>query len=170
LTEGFYGGFEFTRRDVTQPNKVGKEIEFSGRDEELYRAYLYWTPHPYWSLNAEYRFERDVLSFELETNLAPVAIRYFGPRGFFGQFGSTFVWQKKDTSDGERLSDNFAVVDAAIGYRFPKRWGIVSLEINNLFDEEFRFEDATFKTSDQFDVNHLFLPDRMVLVRVVLNF
>jgi TonB dependent receptor len=175
LTDNLYGGFEFTKRDITQPTqvtKVGtKVVEFDKQDEDLYRVYLYWTPHRYWTLSAEYCFERDALeAFELETHSVPVTLRYFSPQGFFGQLGSTFVWQEQEKKLLGKFSDEFAVVDAAIGYRLPKRRGIVSLEIRNLFDEEFRFQDLSFKTSDQFNVIHPFLPDRTLLVRITLNF
>jgi len=38
--------------------------------------------------------------------------------------------------------DQFWVVDASIGYRLPNRWGLVTLEARNLFDEDFRFQDT----------------------------
>jgi outer membrane receptor protein involved in Fe transport len=82
------------------------------------------------------------------------------------------VWQEEGpgTIPQDRYKDDFSVVDAAIGYRLPKRLGMISLEIGNLFDEEFRFRDASFKTSDRFNVIQPFLPERTVLARVVLNF
>jgi hypothetical protein len=30
----------------------------------------------------------------------------------------------------------------ALGYRLPRRLGVASLEIRNLFDEEFKFQDS----------------------------
>jgi hypothetical protein len=40
--------------------------------------------------------------------------------------------------------DAFVVVDAALGYRLPKRFGIMSLGVRNLVDEEFQFQDTVF--------------------------
>jgi hypothetical protein len=67
-------------------------------------------------------------------------------------------------------SDEFYVVDAAIGYRLPKRRGIVSLEVRNLLDEKFLFEDLEFRTSDPFSVTREFIPDRAIMGRITLNF
>jgi outer membrane receptor protein involved in Fe transport len=68
------------------------------------------------------------------------------------------------------LSDEFIVVDAAGGYRLPNRRGLISLEVRNLFDEEFLFRDAGYKTSEKINAIQPFLPDRTILARVVLNF
>jgi tetratricopeptide (TPR) repeat protein len=169
LADNLYGGFEYTRRDLAVPVLSSGAVD--EWDEDSYHAYLYWTPHRQWSFSAEYRLERDrVPLFQLDTNIAPVAIRYFSPLGFFGQMGTTFVWQDKDIKNGQSLNDDFAVVDVAVGYRLPRRWGILSLEVGNLFDEKFRFEDTSFKTSDQLNVIRPFLPDRTILTRMVLNF
>ena len=34
--------------------------------------------------------------------------------------------------------DTFFVVDTSIGYRLPKRYGLISVEAKNLFDKNFR--------------------------------
>jgi tetratricopeptide (TPR) repeat protein len=163
LMDGLHAGIEFIQRNLT---------EASDREETRYRGYLNWAPFLHWSFNAEYQFERDSTLFELETTSVPLEIRYFSPTGLFGQIGSTYVWQEEGpgTIPQDRYKDDFSVVDAAIGYRLPKRLGMISLEIGNLFDEEFRFRDASFKTSDRFNVIQPFLPERTVLARVVLNF
>ncbi|WP_162458914.1 TonB-dependent receptor domain-containing protein [Desulfosarcina ovata] len=163
LTNGLYTGFEFIQRDLS---------EASERDEKTYRGYLNWALFSNWSINAEYQFERDLLSFELETTSVPLEIRYFSPIGFFGQIGPTFVWQEMGTGTEpqEKVKDDFVVVDAAIGYRLPNRLGMISFEICNLLNEEFRFQDASFKTSDKFNVIQPFLPERTFFVRVVLNY
>ena len=38
--------------------------------------------------------------------------------------------------------DSFWVVDGAIGYRLPKRYGRLAFEVKNLFDSEFNFQDT----------------------------
>lgn len=163
LTDRLYAGLEISCRDLS---------EGSNREERQYRGYLAWTPHADWSFNAEYRFERDILDleFDLDTISVPLSIRYFGSQGLYAKLGSTFVWQEEKTVFGDRLNDDFVVVDAAVGYRLPKRLGIISLEIGNLLDQEFRFRDAVFKTSDKFNVVQPFLPERTVLAKVILNF
>ena len=38
--------------------------------------------------------------------------------------------------------DSFWVVDTAIGYRLPKRFGRLAFQVKNLFDREFSFQDT----------------------------
>ncbi len=38
--------------------------------------------------------------------------------------------------------DAFWVVDLSIGYRLPKRFGLITLVGKNVFDEKFRFQDT----------------------------
>ena len=64
--------------------------------------------------------------------------------------------------------DDAWLVDAAIGYRLPRRYGIVSLELNNLLNQKFHWQDDTFRSSEQ--QNRRFLPERSAIVRVNLNF
>ncbi len=73
-----------------------------------------------------------------------------------GEFGNS--------SAGIVSGDNqFWVVDASIGYRFPKRWGLITLEARNLFDEEFKFQDTD-------PANPLIYPDCLILVKITLSF
>ncbi len=161
LTNQLYGGIELTWRDVSRKSE---------RDEEIYRGYLYWLPHPNWSVNTEYQFERDLYDFDLKTTMIPFSIRYFDHHGFFGQCCVTYVNQKQQALADRTLRDEFALVDMSVGYRLPNRWGLLTFEINNLLDKEFLYRDASFKTSDQFGVVRPFVPSRTVQARVVLNF
>ena len=58
--------------------------------------------------------------------------------------------------------DTFWVVDTSIGYRLPKRYGLISVEARNLFDKDFRFQDTD-------PGNPLILPERLVVVRFTLS-
>jgi hypothetical protein len=46
------------------------------------------------------------------------------------------------TGETTNDKDSFFVTDVALGYRLPRRLGVASLEIRNLFDEEFKFQDS----------------------------
>jgi hypothetical protein len=61
-------------------------------------------------------------------------------------------------------------VDIGIGYRFPKRLGIASLQVNNLFDEGFRFQDDSFREFSDEPTVGPYIPERTILGRVTLNF
>ena len=179
-TDGLFAGFEFTRRNLDVPIRTMTDDQ----TEDLYRAYTYWTPRPRWALSAEYRFEslgsenvpiNDLSPLgpsELETTTIPLSIRYFSPLGVFAELGATFVQQdiEQRESESSASTEDFVVLDTAIGYRLPKRRGIISLEAKNLLDEDFLFQDLELRTSDPFMVARDFIPDRAILLRITLNF
>jgi hypothetical protein len=67
-------------------------------------------------------------------------------------------------------NDDFVVVDALVGYRFPKRFGIASLEVNNLFDTEFHYQDNTFRYFEDRPSTARFIPERTIMGRITINF
>ncbi|MER2514670.1 MAG: hypothetical protein ABTQ25_20045, partial [Nitrosomonas ureae] len=89
----------------------------------------------------------------------------------------TYVWQQFtgidfDSRDLQSKADHndFVVVNAAVGFRLPKQQGSLSLEVSNLFDQEFQFQDMSFRNSYQNPENPRFIPDRTILSRIKLNF
>ena len=102
----------------------------------------------------------------------PLGANYFHPNGLIGKVKATFVDQEGNFTSGpgfipgaptEEKSDNFWLVDATIGYRLPKRRGIVSVGVTNLFDESFKFVDT-----DPF--NPTVYPERLFFGRFTLAF
>ena len=57
--------------------------------------------------------------------------------------------------------DDFWLVDAAINYRFPKRYGFITVGATNLFDRSFNFVDTDI-------YNPLIQPARFVFCRITL--
>ena len=119
----------------------------------------------------------------------PVTVRYFHPAGFFAGLSASYVQQQVEllqfgeTKETNEIgSDNFVTLDMAIGYRLPKRLGILSVGVSNLLDEEFRFQDDNFRTSTPIRSDNLsryppdlgtfsnFIPDRTVFAGVTLSF
>ena len=157
-------------------------------EEEVADAYVYWTINDSWVWGAGYNYDRfhrseDVIfgdpSFpvSVETHRVPISIRYFSKFGFFGGIVGTYVHQDIEREVGVDASDNpikevadndFFLVDASIGYRLPKRVGIVSLEGNNLLDQKFSFQDDNFRSSEA--RRAAIEPDRTVVARITLNF
>jgi hypothetical protein len=76
------------------------------------------------------------------------------------QAGSFFL--SRDYEPGS-ASDQFWVLDASIGYRLPRRLGLITLEVRNLLDEEFKFYemDPTIP---------LMYPERLVFARFTFAF
>jgi TonB dependent receptor len=171
---------EFSTRDLTRPiidlsnpaRPITQEVD---TDEYLARAYLFWTPHPWLALRAQYIFERftnDPARFDrfkkLDTHRVPLGIKFFHPSGLSASLTGTY-WNQ----DGEFVrilgwgvqsgSDDFWTVDAAINYRLPKRYGFITLGATNLFDQQFKFFDTA-------PGNPIIQPTRTVFGRVTLAF
>ena len=69
--------------------------------------------------------------------------------------------------------DDFWTTDIALKYRFPKRYGFLTVGATNLFDENFNYfeTDLGLDPSNQKLINNLTIqPDRMVFVTATLNF
>ncbi len=179
FTSSLFGGVEFSKRDLTFPeldisdpsNPVTQDVDFN---EYLGRAYLFWTPHRWLALRAQYifeRFERGVFGpTELDTQRVPLGIGFFHPSGLSASLTATH-WDQDgtftfffDPSVPFRPgSDDFWTVDTAVSYRLPKRYGFISVGVTNLFDEEFNFFEVDFD-------NPTIQPTRMVFARVTLAF
>jgi tetratricopeptide (TPR) repeat protein len=173
-----FGGLEFSYRDMdipitdaTDPTNL-KGIEVNG-DEYLGRAYLFWTPHDWLALSAEYqyeRFEREtpnaVEAPEVDTHSVPLGIKFFHPSGLSAGVTTTYYYQDADfgnltTGALESEDGDFWTADAAINYRLPKRYGFITVGASNLFDEEFDYFEWDFK-------NPRIQPDRTIFGKITL--
>ena len=134
-------------------------------------------------MSAEFQFERfdrkNPLGLEIPTEVdtasVPITVRYYRTKGLaaglFAQLGATYVHQDVDlppSSTFGRDQDHFVLVDAALGYRLPRRLGVVSFEVRNLLDEEFLYQDVNIQRPDP--SNPRFIPDRAILGRLTLSF
>ncbi|ESS72753.1 TonB-dependent receptor [Methyloglobulus morosus KoM1] len=178
MHKNVYAGIEFYKRDLKIP--ISQDT-FPKSKEELYRLYFNWAPFTNWVFNSEFRFEnyRGGESFPpflprfVETAYLPTEIRFFHPVGIFATLKGTYVDQKVLSSDINpdgtgNFTSHFYLVDAAIGYRFQKQYGLISLEAKNLFDTNFRYRDRQFQLNEQRSPD--FFPERMVFGRITLNF
>lgn len=177
--KSIYSGFQFSRRDIDNVDFIGGESAqlTPNRQADSYKAYLYWMLGSNFSLSTEYTIEKDSLYRHrlrsLSTDKIPVALRYFNSRGLFAQIGMTYVAQRQTEFDNVDTTGAFVLADMAIGYRLPKRLGLVSLEMRNVFDQKFNYEDkGRFEQADPFNMSRQqeFTPTRTVLARVLFNF
>lgn len=160
FSKDVYFGAQLSYRDLNVPFiDIDWTVKEADWEEYLGRVYLYWTPHAWLALKAEYLyedFERDE-NFpdgikDLRTHRFPLGITFFHPSGMSAGFTATYYDQKGDierTAIGfdvfEDGSDQFWLVDAAVSYRFPKRYGFATLGVKNLFDEEFDYYEVDRK-------------------------
>jgi hypothetical protein len=174
FSKNVFGGVEISTRDLTVPFIDTSTPNFStGKadwDEYLARAYLFWTPHEWLALRAEYVYERFERAKELridlknvETHRVPFGFNFFHPTGLSTAVTATYYHQ-----DGEfdtvrqglkSGSDNFWLVDLALGYRLPRRYGFITLGVTNLANQNFNYYEADLK-------NFFIQPKRQVFARL----
>ncbi|MBN1239762.1 MAG: TonB-dependent receptor, partial [Gammaproteobacteria bacterium] len=184
-SEDLYFGLELVRRDLQVP-AVGVPpgggapfVQMFDVQETMRRAYSYWTPTPRISTGVTYQYEQfdnggytlsDGLT-RVRTHRIPIDFNYFHPSGFSAGITTTFVDQAGEfgpmqfgpdplTEHGE---DRFWVTDLSLGYRLPSRHGLISLNVHNLLDEDFRFQDADPE-------NPRILPERMLMLKLTVSF
>jgi tetratricopeptide (TPR) repeat protein len=160
-----YGGLEFSKRDIEFPF-LDEDFQPQQADweDDVGRVYLYWMPHRWVALSAEYQVEqldrqKDSPGLgnevELKTHRFPLGMSFFHPSGFSARIKATYIDQKGGFIEVVEppppgfpfitivpKDDRFWMVDAAITYRLPNRWGLITLEAKNLFDEEFKYQDT----------------------------
>ncbi|HZW35661.1 MAG TPA: tetratricopeptide repeat protein, partial [Candidatus Deferrimicrobiaceae bacterium] len=162
FSSNVYGGAEYSWRDLDVPfsriTPLGTTVLQTDWKERLGRAYLYWTPHKRFALSVEYLYEKFDRGADLPldqidqvtTQRFPVGISFFHPCGFSSRLSATYIDQEgrfvppgsNAGTPGVSDSDRFWVVDASLGYRLPKRYGLLSVEAKNLFDKSFKFQDT----------------------------
>jgi len=163
-----FAGVEFSMRDLEVPfiGPFGK-VETEDTDEQLTRAYLFWTPHPWIALSSEFQFERFKSPghhdnpARVDTQRVPLGVHFFHPSGFSAHARATYVVQhvQLDELSGSRSGrTDFWLFDPEISYRLPKRYGIVAVGVTNLFDTEFKFFERDLK-------NPTIQPERFVYAR-----
>jgi tetratricopeptide (TPR) repeat protein len=179
ISQDWLAGVEYSIRDLTVPfaGPGGTPTE-ADWDEKNWRGYLYWTPHKWVALRAEYLYERLKRDprfpegvQESKTHRIPLGISVYHPSGLSAGFTSTYFRQQGQFGGflGVLVADpilpgkdDFWVTDLAVNYRLPKRTGFISLGVTNLFDEDFQYYD-----SDQ--NNPAIQPERTAFVRVTLQ-
>ena len=178
FSKELYAGVEYSKRDMEIPY-LTETLQTQNVDweEQVGRAYIYWTPRKWLVASAEYQYERFERDHEfpgieyidsLKTNRLPLSIKLFHPSGFSTALTTTYIDQKGVFFDSfltttSRDSDNFWVIDASISYRLPKRWGLVTIEARNLLDEEFKFQDTDPE-------NPVIYPERLIYAKFTLMF
>jgi tetratricopeptide (TPR) repeat protein len=179
LSSSMFAGFELAQRDletqVFDAGTVPVSLIRKPSKEKSARSYFYWTPLPTMSFSARYEvgeFEADDLSpplyfKEMKLRTLPVEARYFGRSGFSAglrvshyQQEGVFTPTRGVESPGE---DTFWTTDAMLGYRLPKRRGVLSLNVANLFDKDFRYQDIDPE-------NPSVVPERFAYFRFTLAF
>ena len=193
ITKQLFIGAEATWRDVEVPIEVGTGFNesiavFEKWKEQLHSAYLFWAPFPRVSVSGQVVYDTfdsqlgllasfSEVPLSLRTLSVPLAVRYFDPSGFFAGVLATYVDQEVVRTPDAKLfvglsdgQEDFMIVDATIGWRFPKRFGIASLTVRNLFDQTFRYQDDGFREFRNQPSATPYVPERQIMGRATLYF
>ena len=118
------------------------------REQDVLSAYVsqVLTPRFVTSVNFD-RFSNDrtdpEFGDELVVNRAAGELRYFDASGIFSFVRAT--WREINPGGAAPLiadGDAFTIFDLGAGYRFPDRHGTVALQLNNIFDKKFIYDQS----------------------------
>ncbi|NNJ96928.1 MAG: TonB-dependent receptor, partial [Gammaproteobacteria bacterium] len=175
-SSNIYTGLELQQRDLDTPTQSGTTTTIINREESAYKLYLNWLLSKQYALSATYRFEdikrESIDPTRLETATVPIALKYSNANGVFASAKFTHVDQEGiyESPEYAKYADNFNLVDLLLGYRLPRRLGFLTLQVNNIFDEAFTYQDYSVFRSDFFNYSPQFIPERNIYARVTLNF
>ena len=167
LTKNLDGTLAVRRRDTNNPASVD-ELE-----EKAFDIDLFWKLDKHWSLSGGYHWEYDEFTrgrnFDLKNQAVPVKLTYNSPVGYFGSLGAQYIKQNlRENSNG--FDDEFATWNFSLGYLLPHRSGRLVLEVDNIFDKKFGYEDNGYKVADLLDLYIPFVPERTARLSLQLNF
>ena len=167
------------------PSRSIQTIEYDDTHADFW---LNWTPALHWALGIEYSYNRYNLEkgaqatdtgilvpdgiLKLETHKVPTSISFFHPSGFSSKLTATYFDQEGNFIDNtgfatQQGEDRGLITDFVFSYRLSKRYGSVSLGVNNLFDKRMNFEDRNSYDASN-PVNSAF-PSAFSIERVVFG-
>ncbi|MGB5467518.1 MAG: tetratricopeptide repeat protein, partial [Sedimenticolaceae bacterium] len=189
IAQNLAAGVEVTHRDLDEPVFLmpfdgPPRTDFEDREEDFHRLYVYWTPSARWGVTGEIVYDRfkadsgeatefDNVPEKVRTVSLPIAATYFHPSGLFGGLQGTYVDQhvkRSSNAPGADGKDDFFLVDLAVGYRLPKRSGILSLGIKNVFDKDFKYQDNSYREFSSEASTGPYFPDRTIMGQLTISF
>lgn len=154
-------GFEATHRDLklleiasatygidlTQVDSIPTTIGISQRpdvyeDVDILSSYYYQVLTNWLVTTADYRYTLNnrfdpTSAFRIETHRGTIGLKAFDSSGWFVKTTGTYLDQQRSRGgEGIDGSSNGLLVDLGLGYRLPKRHGIIQLDLKNLLDRD----------------------------------
>jgi len=90
------------------------------------------------------------------------------PSGLSARLSPSFVYQQGDfirsgIFEARPDDDQFVVLGMMASYRLPKRYGFVSIRVENLFNQQYNFQETDLRRP-------LFEKERRIIGGLTLNF
>ncbi len=167
LASSTYFGAEYVRRYLAEPgaltsteiianeidgtytSTVNLDDQYTNHvEQDFARAYIYQVLSPSLVASFDYRYGTDEVTdpdagSDFLLHRCAGQLRYFHSSGMFAFTRAT--WRKQTGINDAELPDGKEIAwvfDAGIGYRIPKRRGTISLEVFNLADQNFAFDES----------------------------
>ncbi len=170
-------GAEYSYRDLDVPFiDSGLTTQQSSWQEDIARAYFYWTPFEFLAVSARHeweKFNRDSVFSDgaeyLQTHRIPLALNVFDRTGLSLSLQAMYVDQQgrfeRSSSLGTFVegADHFWTIDASVNYRLPRRYGFISLGASNITNEKFNYFDIDRD-------NPAIQPSQFLYSRITLSF
>jgi len=144
-------------------DEVTNDIRYDDWDERELLGYLHYAWHPGFALSFIQRWttdDRDQHALEnegqenfayLETALSTLRFSHHAENGIFSWLQGH--WYNQDIRyytlgfrEPTRGSDGGVIADIGIGYRLPRRLGLLSLEVRNVGDTPIQFQERDYET------------------------
>ncbi len=167
-----YSGLELSRRELSVPQK--NTLIQQKLHENSFKAYINWTPSLRVATKLEYQYEdfdvkKSSDAQETKTHRVPITLSYFSPNGVFSKVNVTYTNQTSYNSATE-LDNDFYLVNFGLGFRLPKRFGIISFQALNLLDKNFEYQGFSDRTTNNLENSSSLpgIPERTFSIRVKL--
>jgi Tfp pilus assembly protein PilF len=175
-SKNIYSGIEANKRSIFRYDDENRK-NFIGTIEN-YKTYLNILILNNFAVSGEYKFERDYFNVNqraYNTHKIPIKLSYFNTNGLFFDIQSTWVLQNIQQFSKvlpiSETNSQFVLFDTSLGYRLPNKLGILSLEVKNILDKQFKYDNFLGLTQTNIFSNNLeFFPQRTILGKIVINF
>ena len=77
---------------------------------------------------------------DFRLNKVSLDVRYFDSSGFFPFMNARWRQQERAGQTLDEGTDAFWILDAGLGYRIPERHGSILLQVSNLLDKDFNYD------------------------------
>jgi tetratricopeptide (TPR) repeat protein len=171
-----FAGIELTRRDLRVPQAFVDPIRIFDWQERSHTAYASFLPQRWLAINVAYRYEVFERSPDLNglddfirvrTQRLPVTVSMTTSESTSLRLrltpirqDGTFLHSDLTPFDGR---SSFAVADAMATYHLPKRYGTLTLGVQNLLDKRARFQETDVSAPT-------ITPQRFIFTRLSLAF
>lgn len=136
------GGLTLGRDTGAAAEQNFSSTDSGGADIDRLDMYLYQILTDRLSGTFDYGFERFVEDSPLPESVTyrgGLQLNYFMPSGIFAFSRGTYRYQEISGDLLVKDTESFFIVDAGVGYEFAHRHGGISLQLNNIFDQDFNY-------------------------------